>query len=141
MDGTLAYLLKKTLETTQEHKYKPSNFSAFAIFALWLVMAKTVELWPHFYRYPEDLKFLPAHILFGYYHGLIKMYTLFTIHTTTWGGGHRSYLDMVNSSTESSLLHGSGYEALERTGAMNLINSAADLKADLKKHLLMQGSD
>lgn len=141
VDGTLAYLLKKTLETTQEHKYKPTNFNAFGIFALWLLMAKTVKLWPHFYHNPSDLKFLPVQILFGYFHGAIKIYTLLTLHMTTWGGGHRSFVDMVNSSTESSLLHGSGYEALERTGAIHIINSASDLKADWKKQLFMQGGD
>jgi len=140
MDGTLAYLLMKTLETTQEHKYKPTNFNAFGVFAIWLFMAKTVKLWPHFYRCPSDLKFLPAQILFSYFHGAIKIYTLLTLHTTSWGGGHRSFVDMVNSSTESSMLQGSGYEALERTGAMHYIKAATDFKSDLKKQLFMQGS-
>ena len=140
MDGTLAYLLKKTLETSQEHQYKPTNFNAFGVFALWLLITKTVKLWPHFYHHPSDLKFLPCQILFCYFHGAIKIYTLLTLYLTSWGGGHCSLVNMVNSSSDSSLLHGSGYEALERTGAIRIINSATDLKVDLKRQLLMQGS-
>lgn len=50
------------------------------MFAIWLVFTKTVKLWPHFYRYPSDLQFLPGQIAFGYFHGLIKLYTLLTLH-------------------------------------------------------------
>lgn len=56
-------------------------------FAAWIFLTKTVKLWGHFWRYPRDLKFLPASIAFGYFHGAIKIFTLLTIHWTTWEGG------------------------------------------------------
>ena len=47
---------------------------------VWILVAKTVKLWPHFCRYPADLKFLPVMFAFGYFHGLIRIWTLLTIH-------------------------------------------------------------
>ncbi|KXX76727.1 Hyaluronan synthase 2 [Madurella mycetomatis] len=32
-----------------------------------------------------DIRFLPASILFGYFHGFIKLYALFTLSQTSWG--------------------------------------------------------
>ncbi len=49
-------------------------------FVLWLVFTKTIKLLPHFYRYPGDVKFIPLVIAFGYFHGLIKVYSLMTLH-------------------------------------------------------------
>jgi hypothetical protein len=40
---------------------------------------KWVKLLGLFRRHPEDLVFLPVSIVFGYYHGLIKLYALFTL--------------------------------------------------------------
>jgi len=44
-----------------------------------------VKLWGHFFRYPADILFLPIYVLFGYFHGAIKAYGLFTLSETTWG--------------------------------------------------------
>ncbi|PVH71022.1 glycosyltransferase family 2 protein [Cadophora sp. DSE1049] len=57
----------------------------FCIFALWLLFTKVVKLLPHFALYPRDICLLPVTILFGYCHGLIKLYALFTLHVITWG--------------------------------------------------------
>lgn len=54
--------------------------TAFATFLLWLLFSKTVKLWPHFYRHPDQMKFIPVLVLFGYLHGLIKIYCLLTLH-------------------------------------------------------------
>jgi len=40
---------------------------------------KVVKLVGLFVRNPSDIMFLPASILFGYFHGLIKLYALFTL--------------------------------------------------------------
>ncbi|KAI7330915.1 glycosyltransferase family 2 protein [Hortaea werneckii] len=54
--------------------------------AAWtFVFSKTVKLWGHFIRYPADIVFIPIYILFGYFHGLIKLWGLFTLSETTWG--------------------------------------------------------
>lgn len=46
---------------------------------------KWIKLLGLFRRHPEDLIFLPVSIVFGYYHGLIKLYALFTLNQTSWG--------------------------------------------------------
>ncbi|OQO02021.1 hypothetical protein B0A48_12494 [Cryoendolithus antarcticus] len=66
----------------------PSDFRrAFFITLLsWIFLfSKTVKLWGHFTRYPADIVFLPVYISFGYLHGIIKAYGLFTLNATTWG--------------------------------------------------------
>ena len=39
-------------------------------------MVKLVRLW---WRHPQDLIFYPISVLFGYFHGLIKIYALLTL--------------------------------------------------------------
>ncbi|TGJ86408.1 hypothetical protein E0Z10_g2359 [Xylaria hypoxylon] len=46
---------------------------------------KVVKLIGLFRRQPSDIKFLPVSILFGYFHGLIKIYALLTLNMTSWG--------------------------------------------------------
>ncbi|RWA13115.1 hypothetical protein EKO27_g2007 [Xylaria grammica] len=46
---------------------------------------KVVKLIGLFRRQPGDIVFLPISILFGYFHGLIKIYALFTLNMTSWG--------------------------------------------------------
>lgn len=52
---------------------------------LWAEMAfmfgftKVVKLAGLFRKNPRDIVFLPVSILFGYFHGLIKLYALFTL--------------------------------------------------------------
>ena len=52
---------------------------SFCIFALWLLFTKVVKLLPHFVLYPTDICFIPATILFGYYHSLIKFWAFLTL--------------------------------------------------------------
>ena len=40
---------------------------------------KVVKLVGLFRRNPSDIMFLPVSILFGYFHGLIKLWALFTL--------------------------------------------------------------
>lgn len=40
---------------------------------------KVVKLMGLFLRNPSDIIFLPVSIVFGYFHGLIKLYALFTL--------------------------------------------------------------
>jgi hypothetical protein len=47
--------------------------------AMWMVLVKVTKLVPHFYRHPGDLCFIPLTLVFGYFHGLIKYYSLLTI--------------------------------------------------------------
>jgi hypothetical protein len=46
---------------------------------IFMFVSKVVKLIGLFVREPSDLIFLPISILFGYFHGLIKLYALFTL--------------------------------------------------------------
>ncbi|KEZ45961.1 Glycosyltransferase family 2 [Scedosporium apiospermum] len=46
---------------------------------------KVVKLIGLFRRNPSDVMFLPVSIIFGYFHGLIKIYALCTLNMTSWG--------------------------------------------------------
>jgi hypothetical protein len=54
---------------------------------------KVVKLVGLFLRNPADVKFLPASILFGYFHGLIKLYALATLNMVST----RSFRAMLRS--------------------------------------------
>ncbi|KAH6657184.1 nucleotide-diphospho-sugar transferase [Truncatella angustata] len=46
---------------------------------------KWVKLLGLFKRHPSDIVFLPVSIAFGWFHGFIKLYALFTLNMTSWG--------------------------------------------------------
>ena len=76
MDASLGYLLFRAAKPVL-----PDNIGhVMGLFVSWLLFTKIVKLLPHFYRYPGDIKFIPEIVLFGYFHGLIKIYALFTLH-------------------------------------------------------------
>ncbi|KAL8353846.1 hypothetical protein RB601_003603 [Gaeumannomyces tritici] len=58
---------------------------AFGAMLVFFAFTKVVKLMGLFKRNPKDLMFLPLSIVFGYFHGLIKLYALFTLNVTTWG--------------------------------------------------------
>ncbi|KAK1754151.1 nucleotide-diphospho-sugar transferase [Echria macrotheca] len=47
--------------------------------------SKVVKLIGLFHKNPRDISYLPVSILFGYFHGFIKLHALFTLSTTFWG--------------------------------------------------------
>ncbi|KAK2740446.1 hypothetical protein FQN57_006073 [Myotisia sp. PD_48] len=52
---------------------------------LWMFVSKFIKLMGHYIRYPSDFLLLPVSVLFGYFHGLIKLYAACTLNVTTWG--------------------------------------------------------
>ncbi|KAI6374824.1 Type 2 glycosyltransferase [Pyricularia grisea] len=50
-----------------------------------LALSKVVKLVGLFRRHPADIMFLPVSIMFGYFHGLIKIYAGLTLNMTSWG--------------------------------------------------------
>lgn len=58
---------------------------AFYALAAWMIFSKVIKLVTHFVRYPVDILLWPVSVLFGWYHGIIKLHALFTINETTWG--------------------------------------------------------
>ena len=58
---------------------------AIIYLGLWILGSKLVKPFPHFWRNPGDLVYLPGYIVFGYFHSFIKLYALLTFGVTTWG--------------------------------------------------------
>lgn len=82
LDAALYYLLSLALAACS-----PDTRSWWLMaFCIWLLFTKVVRLIPHFLRNPTDLIWLPALIVFGYYHSLLNIYALCTLTQTNWGG-------------------------------------------------------
>jgi len=74
-DPLIICLTIKAAET-----YSPSiQFWALTAQLIFMAISKVVKLIGLFMREPSDLVFLPASILFGYFHGWIKLYALATL--------------------------------------------------------------
>jgi hypothetical protein len=59
----------------------PVEQASFAIKALliWMLFSKFIKLITHFVRYPVDILLWPVSILFGWFHGIIKVYAMVTL--------------------------------------------------------------
>ncbi|KAI0007597.1 polysaccharide synthase [Xylariaceae sp. FL0662B] len=57
----------------------------WAQFIFMFAFTKVIKLVGLFRRNPSDILFLPVSIVFGYFHGLIKIYALITLNMTSWG--------------------------------------------------------
>ena len=49
-------------------------------YVVWLTATRTAKLLPHLWNRPQDVIYVPAFILFGYYFAIMKLYALFTLH-------------------------------------------------------------
>ena len=47
---------------------------------VWLSATRTAKLLPHLWHRPQDIIYVPAFILFGYYFAIMKIYALLTLH-------------------------------------------------------------
>ncbi|KFH62628.1 hypothetical protein MVEG_12020 [Podila verticillata NRRL 6337] len=54
-------------------------------YVVWLMMTRIVKLLPHLFRRPQDIIWVPAFLIFGYYFAIMKIYALFTLHEVGWG--------------------------------------------------------
>lgn len=61
------------------------QYAFWGQFVFMFAFTKVVKLMGLFLRNPSDIKYLPVSIIFGYFHGLIKLYALFTLRMTSWG--------------------------------------------------------
>lgn len=52
---------------------------AFQSFAVWMAFSKIIKLTTHFVRYPIDILLWPVSVLFGWFHGAVKVYALITL--------------------------------------------------------------
>ncbi|KAK2608444.1 Type 2 glycosyltransferase [Conoideocrella luteorostrata] len=61
------------------------RYAFWAQFIFMFAFTKVVKLVGLFKRNPTDIVYLPVSIVFGYFHGLVKLYALATLHMTSWG--------------------------------------------------------
>jgi len=58
---------------------------ALVILAIILLCSKLIKPFPHFWRNPKDILWIPGYVLFGYYHSFIKLKALLTVWVISWG--------------------------------------------------------
>lgn len=54
----------------------------YSLFA-WMFLSKWIKLIGHYVRFPGDIVLLPVSIMFGYLHGIIKMYAFLTLNVVS----------------------------------------------------------
>lgn len=85
---------------TQTTYYTESSYHGLLIAAmlLWIFVSKMVKIAPHFYDHPYDLLWLPAYLMFVYWHSLVKLYCALTFWNHSWGGRDLTKLKKVSVS-------------------------------------------
>ncbi|EJT69092.1 hypothetical protein GGTG_13360 [Gaeumannomyces tritici R3-111a-1] len=86
-----------------------SRRCAFGAMLVFFAFTKVVKLVGLFRKNPADIVFLPLSIVFGYLHGFIKLYALFTLNMTMWGsrkdGDDNDNLRLTLYSQRSAILN------------------------------------
>jgi hypothetical protein len=62
-----------------------NNSTSFGALLVWIVLTKLVKVWSYFARYPSDLVYVPAYLLFIYAHSIIKLWAGVTFYELSWG--------------------------------------------------------
>lgn len=77
-----------TVHTASSH-YSPhlppnciyiNNRNIVLSYCVWLTATRTGKLLPHLWYRPQDIIYVPAFIVFGYYFAIMKLYALCTLH-------------------------------------------------------------
>lgn len=79
-DSLMVFLLRAAMEGT-EH----CDAVVWALI-VWIFLSKLVKTAGWWASNPRDLVFLPAAIAFGYFHSLLKLWTLLTFWDASWSG-------------------------------------------------------
>lgn len=74
-DGALVWLLYKAGQTWSADQRHLALYTLF----VWMFISKFSKNLGHYIRYPTDVALLPVSILFGWFHGLIKLYAMVTL--------------------------------------------------------------
>ncbi|KAJ3765791.1 glycosyltransferase family 2 protein [Lentinula raphanica] len=81
----VAYLIYKSTFSTDDGGYHLPWWNIIASYLVWLLATRTAKLLPHLWYRPQDIVYVPAFIVFGYYFAVMKLYALCTLHETGWG--------------------------------------------------------
>lgn len=55
-----------------------------AIILCWWIISRTIKMFPHLRRRPQDITILPAFILYSFFTAIVKVYAFFTLNTQGW---------------------------------------------------------
>jgi hypothetical protein len=81
----VAYLMFKSTVPVDKGGYHLPWWNILGSYFVWLMATRTAKLLPHLWHRPQDVIYVPAFILFGYYFAIMKLYALCTLHETGWG--------------------------------------------------------
>ncbi|KAI7827039.1 nucleotide-diphospho-sugar transferase [Gamsiella multidivaricata] len=68
-----------------EGKFHLPLWDIIISYVVWLMMTRIIKLLPHLFKRPQDIIWVPAFLIFGYYFAIMKIYALFTLHEVGWG--------------------------------------------------------
>lgn len=68
-----------------EGKFHLPLWDIIISYVVWLMLTRIIKLLPHLFRRPQDVIWVPAFLIFGYYFSIMKIYALFTLHEVGWG--------------------------------------------------------
>lgn len=54
------------------------------IIAIWWSVSRSIKMFPHLKRRPQDVTLLPAFIIYSFLTGVVKIYAFFTLNTQGW---------------------------------------------------------
>ena len=74
-DAALICLLWTSVQAWPETQKQLAMYSLL----VWMFVSKFIKNVGHYARYPSDIALLPVSIVFGWFHGLIKLYAMFTL--------------------------------------------------------------
>ena len=74
-DAALVWLLWKAVQTWTQQQQQLAVYTLL----VWMFVSKFSKNLGHYVRYPSDVALLPVSILFGWFHGLIKLYAMATL--------------------------------------------------------------
>ena len=120
---SMYFLLHRTLRQCG----RPSYFTACAVaLTLWIVAFKFIKVLAHFRKYPTDIVYFPAYLLFGYFHSIIKTYALVTCMNASWATA-----ETVNAKLGEVVLERADTDSEEDRGATGMATKTI-LDATLK---------
>ncbi|KAK5992690.1 Type 2 glycosyltransferase [Cladobotryum mycophilum] len=79
------FILASCWWATAEWDLKYRQYAFWTQFAFMFGFTKFVKLMGLLLRNPSDIMFIPISIVFGWFHGFIKLYALITLNMTSWG--------------------------------------------------------
>ncbi|KAF9924604.1 hypothetical protein FBU30_005452 [Linnemannia zychae] len=68
-----------------EGKFHLPLWDIIISYIVWLMLTRVIKLLPHLFKRPQDIIWVPAFLIFGYYFAVMKTYALFTLHEVGWG--------------------------------------------------------